>query len=376
MKKYLPWIILICSIAVSLSAAFYSVFGIAKLFSGAYYNVLIMAASLEFSKIAITAYLHEYWKHLAKGLRLYLTSAVIILGMITSAGIYGFLSDAYQKTAMLDKYHTEKINLISVKKDRFSDQVKDLKKERDAINGSIVSLTKSLTTDNQIQTVDKRTGRVLTQIQSSKKEGVQRQLESENRRRDIVTSRIDMLQDSIQSYEILKIESEANNSAGSELGPLKYIAGLTGVSMDVVVNWVLMLIIFVFDPLAIALVVASLTAFRINENKAEDKRPMPTEENQSEVKNKGNKGIQDKVNVPEKKKRGRPKGSKKKEKNIVSKDSIQEERIDFGLAEKIEAILEKENKNIVAEPNLTSEVVKQISNAFPIKKNLQIEKEG
>lgn len=264
MKKYLPWLILSAAFAVSASAAFYSVFGLSKLFSGAANNVIIMSSSLEIAKIITTAYLHEYWSNLQTSLKWYLTSAVIILAVITSGGIYGFLSDAYQQTAMKDKYHSEKTNLLSTKKSRFEIQLNDLKNEREGINSNIQILSKSLSTDNQSQTIDKRTGQVLTTIQSSKKTGVQNQLTSENQRRESLNSRIDKLSDSIQVYEIKIIEANASNNAASELGPLKYLSSLTGVSMDRVVNWFLILLIFVFDPLAITLVIASLRAFEIN----------------------------------------------------------------------------------------------------------------
>lgn len=264
MKKYLPWLILIAAFLVSGSAAFYSVFGLSKLFSGAAKNVIIMASSLELAKIITTAYLHEYWKHLNSSLKWYLTSAVVVLAIITSGGIYGFLSDAYQQTATKDKFHSELVNLISTKKSRFELQLKDLKSERDVINSNIQNLSKSLATDNQSQTIDKRTGQVLTTIQSTRKTGVQNQLQSENNRQDQLNSRIDNLSDSIQVYEIKIIEANANNNAASELGPLKYLSSLTGVSMDRVVNWFLILLIFVFDPLAISLVIAALRAFEIN----------------------------------------------------------------------------------------------------------------
>lgn len=380
MKKYLPWIILFCSIIVSLSAAFYSVFGLAKLFSGAYYNVMIMAGSLEFSKLAVTAYLHEYWNRLGITLRLYLTLAVVILAIITSAGIYGFLSDAYQKTAMKDKYHTERTKLISTKKNRFELQLGELKNERTAVINNIQVLSKSISTDNQIQTIDKKTGQVLTQIRTSSKQGVQQQLDIESKRRDVLTSRIDALQDSIQTYEILKIESESKNDAASELGPLKYISGLTGVAMDVVVNWVLMLLIFVFDPLAITLVISALTAFKLNDTinirKLEDNATQgeiqsprgivnditeaaKPEEVNTEV---NNPEVHEPI-VTEKRRRGRPKGSKNKKESAPIKPS--QDVLD--ISEKIEAEIQQ-SKN-VADPTLTTEIVQQISKSFPVKKS-------
>ena len=119
MKKTLPWIILLSALSVSASAAFYSVYGLSKLFSSASTEVIIMASSLEISKLVIATLLHEYWNTLSKLLRFYLTLAVFVLVMITSAGIYGFLSSAYQETASADSITTRKVELIDTKLDIF-----------------------------------------------------------------------------------------------------------------------------------------------------------------------------------------------------------------------------------------------------------------
>ena len=94
-----PFVVALSALSVSASAAFYSVSGLSKLFAGASLEVLIMATSLEVSKLVIASLLYQYWKDLNKLLRFYLTSAAFILVLITSMGIYGFLSAAYQETA-------------------------------------------------------------------------------------------------------------------------------------------------------------------------------------------------------------------------------------------------------------------------------------
>ena len=98
-KKLFPYLIALTALSVSASAAYYSVTGLSKLFAGAAFAVIIMAGSLEVAKIVIASLLHQYWKTMNKVLRTYLTLATIILIGITSAGIYGFLSSAYQETA-------------------------------------------------------------------------------------------------------------------------------------------------------------------------------------------------------------------------------------------------------------------------------------
>ena len=106
-KRIFPLVIALSALAVSGSAAFYSVFGLSKLFAGASTQVIIMAGSLEFAKLVVASLLYQYWDTINKALRTYLSIACFILIIITSGGIYGFLSGAYQDTAtkseLLDK---------------------------------------------------------------------------------------------------------------------------------------------------------------------------------------------------------------------------------------------------------------------------------
>jgi hypothetical protein len=98
-KRIFPFLIALSALSVSASAAFYSVFGLSKLFAGASYQVMVMATSLEFAKLVVASLLYQYWSTINKWLRLYLSLAVFVLILITSGGIYGFLSGAYQETA-------------------------------------------------------------------------------------------------------------------------------------------------------------------------------------------------------------------------------------------------------------------------------------
>ena len=97
-KGMFPFLIGFSALSVSGSAAFYSVFGLSKLFAGASTEVIIMAGSLEFAKLVTASLLYQYWNELNKFFKYYLTLAAIILIIITSMGIYGFLSAAYQDT--------------------------------------------------------------------------------------------------------------------------------------------------------------------------------------------------------------------------------------------------------------------------------------
>ena len=98
-ERIFPTLIALSALSVSASAAFYSVSGLSKLFAGASTEVIIMAGSLEVAKLVIASLLYQYWSKLNKLLRIYLTTAATVLILITSVGIYGFLSAAYQQTA-------------------------------------------------------------------------------------------------------------------------------------------------------------------------------------------------------------------------------------------------------------------------------------
>jgi len=97
-RNIFPFIIAFSAVSVSASAAFYSVSGLSKLFAGASFEVIVMAGSLEVAKLVIASLLYQYWNTINKLLRAYLTVAAVILVLITSMGIYGFLSAAYQET--------------------------------------------------------------------------------------------------------------------------------------------------------------------------------------------------------------------------------------------------------------------------------------
>jgi hypothetical protein len=264
MKKILPFIILLSALSVSGSAAFYSVYGLSKLFAGAALQVIIMASSLEIAKLVIATLLHEYWTRLNIMLKIYLTVATVVLVLITSAGIYGFLSNAYQLTANQDKIVTRGIELVDTKQKVFEQSKLEYTTEKESIIESISQLRNSLANPGQVQFVDKRSGKIVTSTSNDPRarKSLEIQLDDAIKRRDELTQKIQIASDSIGEFEVEKIELENNSDAAAELGPLKYISGLTGIPMDRVVNYFLLLIIFVFDPLAIALVLAANFAFK------------------------------------------------------------------------------------------------------------------
>ena len=114
--------IALSALSVSLSAAFYSVVGLSKLFAGASLQVMIMAGSLEAAKLVIASLLYQYWAEINKFLRAYLVIATLVLITITSGGIYGFLSGAYQETATQSEFLDKEVAIVERKKQRYEIQ--------------------------------------------------------------------------------------------------------------------------------------------------------------------------------------------------------------------------------------------------------------
>ena len=257
--KILPWLILICALGLSGTAAFYSVIGLATLFAGAYYAVIIMASFLEASKLIIATLLHTYWGSIGKGLRIYLIVSIFILSLITSVGIYGKLTHGYQETANKAGNIDSQIALIEVKRDNIQEQLAVYNEEKSTINTAISELRKGLS-NNVIQYRD-TSGQLITTTSSSTRRALEKQLDKAMERQEVINSKVDELNDKIFEYETEIVEIKTGNDLAGELGPLKYISGITGWDMDKVVNILLLVIIFVFDPLAISLVIAANVAF-------------------------------------------------------------------------------------------------------------------
>jgi hypothetical protein len=260
-KRLFPILITLSALAVSGSAAFYSVFGLSKLFAGASTQVIIMAGSLEFAKLVVASLLYQYWDTINKWLRTYLAIACFILMIITSGGIYGFLSGAYQSTANQSELLDKSLIILNQKQVRFEESKEDLTIEKTQINKSISNLRISLSSPTSVSYWDENSKTVITTSSSSARRALQAELKTTILDRDNINTKIESVMDSINKTDIALLDKEVSNEAESELGPLKYLAETTGQPMNQVVNWFLLLIIFVFDPLAIALVVAANMAF-------------------------------------------------------------------------------------------------------------------
>ena len=258
-ERLFPLLIAFSALSVSASAAFYSVSGLSKLFAGAAFAVIVMAASLEIAKLVIASLLYQYRKTLPKFLKWYLSMACFVLILITSMGIYGFLSAAYQETAAKAGNVDSQIALIETKRDNIKEQLFVYNEEKSSINEAVTSLRNGLS-NNKIQYTD-TLGNVITTTSRATRNALEKQLDQAIDRQTIINAKVDQLNEKLFNYETEIVEVSMSNEVAGELGPLKYLSGLTGIPMDEIINYLLLTIIFVFDPLAIALVIAANFAF-------------------------------------------------------------------------------------------------------------------
>lgn len=259
-KKYIfPSIIALSALAVSASAAFYSVSGLSKLFAGASTEVIIMTGSLEVAKLIVASLLYQFWDSLGKTLRTYLTGATVVLMLITSMGIYGFLSSAYQETYKTYTIVENRVEFLEEKSKIFKEDVDRYTEELTRSSQNISTLSNAKAT--QIQTRDKD-GNYITSVSTTELRMAQQRIAAEEENRKRLAEQRSEASDSLQRYQLEILELQNTSEISAELGPLQYISTLLDVPMNKVVNFLLIIIIFVFDPLAIAMVLAANFAFK------------------------------------------------------------------------------------------------------------------
>ena len=222
-SKYFKYYVGFSALMIAGSAAFFSVFGLSKLFAGAALSVIIMAGSLEFGKIIGASFLYRYWNNITTWLKVYMTVGVIILVGITSAGIFGFLSNAYQGATI--EFEKQSATLL-YKEDRLSQLEEDKQYLKEELELAISELP-----DNYIT--------------------------AKRKLREDYNPKVLAVND-----DILQIKSEIGElktaliETGIDVGPAIYLARAFGTDVDSVVKFFIFILIFVFDPMAVALVIA------------------------------------------------------------------------------------------------------------------------
>jgi hypothetical protein len=266
-QTYLPYLLLFCALGLSATAAYYSVVGLSIVFSSVAIPVIVMGTFLEVSKISIATYLHNSWRKIYTMLKVYLVTAVVILSLITSLGIYGLLSGGFQQNISKLEVGTRVINSVNIKKQRYEDIKQEHMQEKHALDKDISALRDALSTKTTLSHVDRKTGAVINTESAGNRKAYESQLHETSQTRTELTHKIDILNDSITALDIHVLDLENTENTSSELGVIKYIHELTGWDMKSIANVFILMLIFVFDPLAIMLVVATNQAFEANRPK-------------------------------------------------------------------------------------------------------------
>jgi hypothetical protein len=260
-QKLLSWFLLFCAVGLSLTAAYYSVMGLSILFASVAIPVIIMGSFLELSKIAITTYLHDQWKKTYTMLKVYLTTALVILSFITSLGIYGLLTTGFQENISKLEIGGKEVANVQLKRDRFNEIKKEYTLEKTTLDKDISQLRNALSTNTTTQTIDKKTGQVINKANTGNRKAFESQLTLALENKTKISTKIEALNDSLTNLDIQVLNMESKSQLGNELGAIKYVSELTGMPIKKTANIFILLIIFVFDPLAIILVIATNQSF-------------------------------------------------------------------------------------------------------------------
>ena len=261
--KFRTLILGLSALFVAFNAAFFSVSGLSKLFAGASLSVIVMASSLELAKLITAGYLYNYWEKINKSFRLYLSGAVIILILITSLGIYGFLTSAFQDTFNQFSIKEKQLAFLEQKEQFWGDDVIRYDEELKRISNNISTLSNAKSQSIQVRDTSV-VGGVRRTISTSELRISQKRIEVEEENRKGVQAKREVAADSLQGIQLKILDLESMEGVSSELGPLEYLSGLLDRPMDVIINWFILIIIFVFDPLAVALIIAFNNAIMVD----------------------------------------------------------------------------------------------------------------
>jgi hypothetical protein len=249
-EKFIAYLALLSGLSISAVAVYYSVVGLTAIFSAAVIPIIIMGTTLELSKLVATVWLKQNWKIAPLSIKAYMTTAVIVLMLITSMGIFGFLSKAHNDQNLVSGDVASKIAIYDEK----------IKTEKDNIDANRKILKQ----------LDEGVDQVMARSQDEKgadKAVAIRKAQQKDRSR--ISQEIAQSQKSIASLneERAPIAAEVRK-VEAEVGPVKYIAAFIYGSnpdssiLERAVTWIIILIVVVFDPLAVILLLASQISFQ------------------------------------------------------------------------------------------------------------------
>ncbi len=243
------YLTLATALIISVSSAVYSILGLTAIFAAAFWPIVVLGGSLEIGKIVTTLWLHKYWDRAELQYKVYLCSAVAILMLLTSMGVFGFLSKAHLDQAVPSGDVAAKVQI-------FDDKIKT---QQDNIKAARAALTQ------MDSAVDQTMSRSTTEQGADKAANLRR---SQGRERTALQNDISKAQKEITTLQEQRapIASEMRK-VEAEVGPIKYIAALIygdnpeANTLEKAVRWVIILIVIVFDPLALTLLLAATKTF-------------------------------------------------------------------------------------------------------------------
>jgi len=256
------YIVGFAALVVAGCAAFFSVQGLATLYAGQFIAVCIMAGGLEFGKLIAASYLHRYWKETNFLLKSYLIIAVISLMAITSLGIFGFLTSAYQESHVKIEMVDSKKQMLETKKTSITEQIDVNKKRIDVLNDIRISQEQRVKEAGNYKLPREQAYAAIEKANSELNE-----LQEKNKNYFL----------EINNIETNLLELKAEESKSTDIGTLKFVSELFNLDIQTIVKWFTIIIVLVFDPLAVSLVLAYNNIVERKYKKEE-----PTEENKEE----------------------------------------------------------------------------------------------
>lgn len=245
------YLIIFTSLLIAGCAAYFSVYGIGLLFSGATISAMIMASSLELGKLVTTSWLFRYWNKANLLMKTYMIVAIFALMAITSLGIYGFLTAAFQKSSLETELSVSKITTLEAQKSEELVKIQDTKKSIEKIY-SLRSSQEARLSEVLTNTLIARNPIQLQNIQNQINDQIgdlNKQLEGENGKLKIYNDKVSKIDDGIFK---LKVE----NSQKKDITTFKFVADQFDTTIQNVVKWFIVVLIIVFDPLAVILLLA------------------------------------------------------------------------------------------------------------------------
>lgn len=233
------------ALIISISAAYYSILGLTAIFAAAFWPIVILGSSLEVGKIVSTLWLHKYWHRAELQYKLYLCSAVAILMVLTSMGVFGFLSKAHSDQSLVSGDVTAKIAIYDEKIRQARDNIA---MARSALQQMDAAVDQTMSRSTTEQGADKAAQ--LRRSQANERNRLLREIDTEQKKIQTLND-----QRAPIAAEVRKVEAE--------VGPIKYIAALIygdnpeANVLERAVRWVIILIVIVFDPLALTLLLAA-----------------------------------------------------------------------------------------------------------------------